>query len=266
LCNLDDKRAYPIFIKLLKQFPKEIAKENIRVCNYYNQFYHNEMQVYFDTIIENEELHEYGGVIIISYLDSKIGDKKLYQKFVEGGINAKLCAINIAVNELFNIKDNNDFIKKKSLAILTSFLEEDNAKLANAYNVIIYRNFTTENFKEYYPFLTKYSKSKLCEQSSGYFLELLEECVLSYPIDCLRLLENINFLEIKMGYDLEDKPVSLILLIYSVLTKEAEKYKEELEAALDIFDQMLQNVSLKQQSKQRLDELLSDTKTTKNTA
>jgi hypothetical protein len=75
-----------------------------------------------------------------------------------------------------------------------------------------------------------------------YFLQLLIKCARDYPIECLKLVENMNFSKTpniqERGYYREE-PVQLILAIYSKLNMNLKKNKKYVRKSLDIFDSML---------------------------
>jgi hypothetical protein len=100
----------------------------------------------------------------------------------------------------------------------------------------------TQNFEQFNPFLNLYSKTSLCLDEPRYFLQLLLTCTKTHPLECLKLVENMNFIRVpniqeRGHYDKE--PVQLILAIYSKLNMDSKNNKKSIKKVLDIFDSML---------------------------
>ena len=187
---LDIDRSFRVFMSLTESNDIELLKNSFRTSQYFNVKFHQEMYPYFQKIIDLEELHSEGNVIVLSWLNEKISDKKLYEQFIKSSDKAKLCALKIAEANLFS----KDIItSKRAFDILFRFLKNDNEDFATAYSGIILRKFKKYNFEESYNFLFKYSKSKLCMAQPNYFLQLLLSCVKEHPIKCLMLIRNLNY-------------------------------------------------------------------------
>lgn len=242
---LDLDRSFRIFMKLTRRNDIEVLKNSFRTSQYFDVKFHQEMYPYFEKIINNKELHKDGNVIVLSWLNDKISDKRLYKKFIKSSGEAKLCALNIAEANLFN---NNKTTAKKSFEILTQFLEKDNEDFASAYSGIILRKFKHHNFEESYWFLLKYSKSKLCMAQPSYFLQLLITCAKDHPLKCLNLIQNLNYGKVpniqRKGY-YDKEPIQLILAIYSKLNMNLKENRKHVKKALDIFDSMLKHNHLR---------------------
>lgn len=245
LNHLDLNRSFKIFMELVKEADIELLKNSFRTSQYFNHKFHYQMGPYFEKLIKHKELHSEGNVIVLSWLDDKINDKKLYRKFIKHSDAAKLCALKIAEANLTDEKGN---LHKRSFQILHSFLNENNEDFATAYSGIVLRKFKYHNFINVYPFLIKYSKSKLCMDQPSYFLQLLLGCAKNYPIECLTLVQNLKFdripnIQLRGHYDKE--PVQLILAIYTKLNMELKKNRKYVKNSLDIFDSMLKHNHLR---------------------
>lgn len=242
---LDLDRSFRIFISLIQKNDIEVLKNSFRTSQYFNVKFHQEMYPYFEKIIDNKELHKDGNVIVLSWLNKKISDKRLYKKFIKSSSEAKLCALNIAEANLYN---DNDTTSKRAFEILFQFLNKNNEDFATAYSGIILRKFAKHNFEKSYSFLVKYSKSKLCIAQPSYFLQLLLTCAKDYPLECLNLIQNLNYDRIphlqRRGY-YDKEPVQLILAIYSKLNMDLDKNRRAIKKTLDIFDEMLKHNHLR---------------------
>jgi len=250
---LDLDRSFKIFMKLTSKSDIEVLKNSFRTSQYFNVKFHKEMYPYFEKIINNKELHNEGNVIVLSWLDEKIDDKNLYKKFIKSSKEAKLCALKIAEANLFDKSGKTD---DKSLKILFDFLKEDGEDFASAYSGLVLRKFKHYNFEDVYPFLIKYSKSKLCMAQPRYFLQLLLACVKNHPVKCLKLVQNLKYsripnIQLRGYYDKE--PIQLILAIYSKLNMDFNCNRKQIKKSLDIFDDMLKNNHLRNTLNEALD-------------
>lgn len=245
LNHLDIERSFGIFMNLVRLDNIDILKNSFRTSQYFNVNFHEKMYAYFEKIIEHEELHNEGNVIVLNWLDDTVKNERLYRKFIKSSDKAKLCAIKIAEANLF---DKNGKPNNKSFKILYQFLKEDGEDFASAYSGLVLREFKIHNFKEIYPFLIEYSKSKLCMAQPSYFLQLLLGCTKDYPTKCLNLVENMKFDRIPdiqgSGY-YSDEPVKLILSIYSKLNLNLKENRKQVQRSLDIFDSMLKHNHLR---------------------
>lgn len=206
---------------------------------YFNNKFHYEMIPYFEDLISYKELHKNGQVIILSWLNDKINDKELFEKFIKSSKEAKLCALAVAEENLISKKKEIDI---KSLHIINRFLNQKDKEFSNAYSGLILRKVNNSNFIKFYPFLNKYSKTSLCLDEPRYFLNLLISCAKDFPKECLTLVENINFNKSPNIQDIgyyREEPVQLILAIYSKLNMDSKNNKKYIKKSLDIFDSML---------------------------
>lgn len=245
LNSIDIKRSFNIFQKLVSENDVTILKNSIWASQYFNNKFHYEMIPYFDDLISHNELHKNGEVIIYSWLNDRINDKELFEKFIKSSKEAKLCALDVAEKNLISKKGEIDI---KSLHIINSFLNQRDKEFSSAYSALILRKVNNSNFIKLYPFLNKYSKTSLCLDEPRYFLDLLISCAKDYPKECLKLVENMNFNKSPniqdVGYYREE-PVQLILAIYSKLNMDSKNNKKYIKKSLDIFDNMLTHSHLR---------------------
>jgi len=253
LNSIDINRSFNIFQKLVAENNVAILKNSIWASNYFNNKFHNDMISYFEDIIKNNEIHKDGRVIILSWLNDKINDKELFEKFINSSKEAKLCALYIAEENLIN---KNKEINIKSLHIINSFLNQKDKEFSNAYSGLILRKVNNGNFIKLYLFLNKYSKTSLCLDEPKYFLDLLIACAKDYPKKCLKLVKNMNFNNppnIQDGGYYREEPVQLILAIYSKLNMDSKNNKEHIKKSLDIFDAMLTHNHLRASAKNAIE-------------
>ncbi|WP_046755442.1 hypothetical protein [Kordia jejudonensis] len=244
---LELERSFKIFQSLIEKDDIQILKNSFRTSQYFNTKFHHQMQSYFDKIIKYEELHENGNVLVLSWINDKINNKPLYDKFVKSSDNAKLCALKIAEANLFD-RDDNSIVNEKSLSIINAFLNKSGDEFSHAYSGLILRKIKPIKFKLLYDFLVKYSKSELCMDEPRYFLQLLLSSAKEHPKKCLRLLQNMNFSnrpDIQESGYYDKEPVQLILAIYSKLNMDSKNNKKYIKIALDIFDSMLKHNHLR---------------------
>lgn len=245
LNHLDLDRSFKIFKKLIVDDNVQILENSIRVSQYFNNVFHNEMIPYFEKIIKNKVLHKKGQVIVLSYLIEKINDKELFELFFKSSKEAKLCAFKIAEANLINKEGE---IDDKSLNILNRLLGEKDKDFSSSFSGLVLRKIKNKNFEEFYPFLKTYSKTSLCLDEPRYFLQLLLKCAKDYPLECLQLVENMNLEKTpniqERGYYSEE-PVQLILAIYSKLNLHPKKNRKSIKKSLDIFDVMLTHSHLR---------------------
>ncbi len=245
LTRLDLKRSFKLFMMLTEKSGIQILKNSFETSQYFNDAFHFDMYPYFEQIIKCEELHRNGCVVVLSWLNEKINDEKLYKRFISSSDEAKLCAIEIAEANLLEKKGG---INSKSLRIISDFLNQSGKGFASAYSGLILRKLNRGNFKLFYPFLIKYAKSKLCMKRPNCFLELLLTCVRDYPKECLTLIQHLDFSKTsniqESGY-YDKKPVQLILAVYSKLDGDFKKNRKYVSKSLDIFDSMLKHDHLR---------------------
>lgn len=236
LNHLDLERSFQIF-NLLISNNDGLLKYSFWSSQYFNHKFHMQMGDYFEKIIQHEELHKDAYIIIHNWIDKRVDDK-VFEKFISSSKTAKLCAIRVAEGNLFNKEENK--INDRCILILKRFLKEKDEEFANAYSGLVLRAFKPNHFKEIYSFLKLYSKRDLCKKEPTYFLEFLLKCTKDYPIECLNLLENMDFnRDNEIAYFHDKEPVKLILAIYSKLNMDLNKNRKHIIKSLDIFDSML---------------------------
>lgn len=253
LNHLDVDRSFHIFNEMTKEGNVALLKNSFRTSQYFNPKFHFEMYPYFHSIIKNECLHENGNVIVLSWINDKINDKKLYQKFIKSSDKAKLCAIRIAEANIF---DSNDEINIKCLEILYSFLHKKDEDFADAYSTFILREIKKEKFELFYDFLVQYSRSSICMLQPRYFLQLIHNCANQFPKKCLYLMQNLslgNIPDIQSKSYYSKEPVQIIVGIYSKLTEDFQKNKKDIDKTLDLFDSMLKYNHLRIASNEAID-------------
>lgn len=254
---LDIERAFRIFVELTKAKDKEILKASLNSAQYFNNKYHDKMNYYFETLLNTPELHKQSYLMASSWLLGLDNDKKLYEKFIKTGKDAKLCTIDVA--EEFLINEDDKAINKDALSILHEFVNETDKEFASEYACVILRRFEPSNFIVFFDFLKEYSKSYLCRKDPNYFLQYLLKCSKDYPKECMELLENMNFSDIpniQEGGYYDKEPVQLILGIYSKLVSEVNKEKPLINKALNIFDNMLKHVHLRSGANQAIETII----------
>ena len=168
---LNIERAFKIFVELTKTDNLEILKSSLNTAQYFNNKYHADMNYYFETLLNNSELHKQSYLLISSWLLGLDNEKKLYYRFISTGKNAKLCAID--VSEEFLINEGDKTVNKDALSILYEFINEKDKDIADEYAFIILRKFKPNNFVDFFDFLKEYSKSELCRKHPNYFLQYL---------------------------------------------------------------------------------------------
>lgn len=256
LNSVDIERSFKIFKKLTILTSVEILKSSINTSQYFNNKFHDEMEYYFQKVIETPEMHKQSYVMIASWLLGLDKQKDLYNRFINTGKEAKLCAIDVA--EEFLITKDKSGINFKALSILSEFLSETDKEFAGEYSYVILRKFSLENFTDLLPFLNKYSKTILCRKDPRYFIQYLSKCSKIYPEECLKLLQNIDFRD---SPDVQDsgyydkEPIQLILGIYSKLVSEINKNEKLINKSLNIFDDMLKHRHLRSNANQAIESL-----------
>ncbi|QOW09925.1 AAA family ATPase [Kaistella flava (ex Peng et al. 2021)] len=246
--------AFKIFSKLTDTSDSKILKHSINPSQYFNNRFHDEMDCYFERVFECPEIYKQNYVLISSWILGLDNEKKWYNKFIEKGKDAKLCAIDVAEN--FLIDEDTGVINVKALEILSEFLSETDKEFAGEYSCVILRKFKPENFQYFFPFLNEYSKTVLCRKDPRYFLQYLSTCSKNYPEKCLELLEKIDFRDkpdIQDSGHYDKEPIQLILAIYSKLVSEVIKNKTLINQSLDIFDGMLKHRHLRNNANQAIE-------------
>lgn len=255
LSHLDIDRAFEIFLKITDTDDLLLLKNAFRTASYFNPKFHSRMIPLIEKVIENEDLHDNGTYLIVhSWLLDYDKDKKYYNRLTKRSKKAKLKAIEVAEGNLF--KDG--IVNPKCLDILFSFLDEKDEDFAHSYSTLVLRKFNTQNFKVLFPFMKKYSKSKLFREDPRYFLQYLLRCVKEFPKECLELVSNMNFDKAKGIQDrghYDSEPVQLVLSIYSSLNNNFRDNKKYIQQSLSIFDGMLKRDHLRDNSNKAMDSI-----------
>jgi hypothetical protein len=253
---LNLERAFNIFIKLTYTDNVDLLKHSLNSAQYFNNKFHYEMHPYFYKVMSVKEIHKDCYVIVSSWLNDWIDDKELYDHFVAISDEAKLCALKVAEEYLFQ----NEKINPKAISILFQFLQEKGGEFSSKYSGIILRKFKRDHFIESFNFLEAYSQSLLCKEEPRYFFDLLIECSKNYPTECLVLLLKMDFslssnkIQKRGYYDKE--PIQLVLAIYSKLVSENKKDKTQIKIALDVFDNMLKHRFLRNNANNAIELIL----------
>lgn len=257
LNRLDIERSFKIFTKLIEMKNPLVLKFSIDAAQYFNNGFHNELSFYFDEIILHEELHEQSFFFVSSYIFDHINDYPLYERFVKLGDKAIKCAITVA--EKF-LKTMNGSINIKALQVLEHCLGNTSGDLSHEFSGVVLRKFKIVDFLSTQVYLKKYIASKQFNSDPRYLLEYLTECSSIYPVECLKLLDEINWpinVDItEKGY-LGDEPLILVLSIYSRLRIEPFKYRVEQRKTLDLFDNLLAIPSIRMKAFEAMDTVLN---------
>jgi hypothetical protein len=255
LNHLDLDRAFKIFIKLTDTDDLILLKNSFLAASYLKNTFYQEMKPLFNKIIDNEELHNNGSVLIVhSYLLGYDKKKEYYNRLISKGKTARLKSIHIAEKNLF--KDG--ILDNKCIEILFQFLDEKEDDFASSYSGLILRKFNSSNFKVLFSFMKVYAKSDLFQKDPRYFLKYLLKNAKDYPIECLELVKSMKFdrvpnIQDRGHYDTE--PVQLVLSIYSSLNNNFKDNKKQIEQVLVIFDEMLKLEHLRLSSNKAIDTL-----------
>ncbi|GAQ15683.1 hypothetical protein MODO_3383 [Myroides odoratimimus] len=254
LNHLNIEKSFALFKEISNTNNIEILKHSIKSAQYFNFKYHTELGFYFNRILEAKEIHKECYPMITSWLHDLDPHKELYNKFINTGKSAKLCALHVAEKFLIDNKK----INNKALTILFEFLTEKDDDIALEYASIILRKFKTKNFEELVPFLNEYSSSLLCRKRPNYFIEYLIKCSNINAIETLFLVENIDFRitpDVHETYHYNREPIQLILSIYSKLVSEVDKDYILIDKALNIFDNMLTHKYLRRTANDAIEAL-----------
>ena len=255
LNHLDLDRAFKIFIKLTDTDDLMLLKNSFLAASYFKNEFYEEMKPLFNKIIDNEELHNDGSVLIVhNWLLGYDKKKEYYNRLISKSKTARLKSIHIAEENLF--KDGS--LNNKCIEILFQFLDEKEDDFASSYSGLILRKFISSNFKVLLSFMKVYAKSDLFQKDPRYFLQYLLKNTKDHPTECLELVKSMKFnrvpnIQNRGHYDTE--PVQLILSIYSCLNNNFIDNKKQIEQALTIFDKMLKTEHLRLSSNKAIDAL-----------
>lgn len=256
LNNLNTDRAFAVFRELTDTDNIEVLRSSLHTSQYFNNICHDNMSYYFDKILLFPELHKKSYVMVSSWLRGHDKNKKIYNKFISKGKDARLCAVDVAEEFLIN---EDQTVNQKALDILSEFVHETDEEFGPEYSGIILRRFKPKNFMHFHVFLQNYSKSVLCRYEPSYFFEYLLGCAKDHPKECLEFLNYMDFSTVpdiqERGY-YDKEPVQLVLGIYSKLVSQVNKDKALIENALDIFDCILKNSILRVKANQGMETML----------
>ena len=258
LNNLDLERSFLVFQKMTDTDNVDLIKNSFWSADFYKNKYFNRMQSYFEKIIQNEELHEKGVIIIckawINDKDIK-GSFELLQKAISSSEKAR-CAI-IHTTE-HNLIDKNGEINKKCYDLLIDLLKYDGDEIASRYSGLVLRKFKPNTFNIALPFLREYVKSSHARKEPRYLFNYLNNCSDENPIECLELMKEAMYIDNRSiqnrGY-FDKEPVQVVLSIYSALNKKYHQSTSRLEETLDLFDILLQNNRMRGYANQAINTL-----------
>jgi len=239
LDKFDAERSFKIFLKLSDTEDLQLLKNAFRSGYHFRIKFYEKMKPFFNVIIENEELHKDGAILLaLNWLAGFDKDREYLNRLITKGKIGKLEILRTAEANLFNKKK----INLKCLNIFFEFLSEQDKEFAAAYSGFVLRKFKLSHFDELLPFMKKYVKSKLFNDEPRYFLNYLLECSKDKPVECLNLIKSMKFTRVpnvqqRGHYDSE--PVQLILAIYSSLNNHFKDNRGQIETTLSIFDDML---------------------------
>lgn len=256
LNQLDIKRAFAIFRRLVMLNDLEILRYSINPAQYYNNTFHDQMDFYFKEMFLHEELHEQCYFFVSSWVFEKIDDYDMYMEFMALGEKAYKCAM--AVAESFLVGD--DGVNQRCLVILDKCLGQNETDLSHEFSGLVLRKFTALHFNQLLGFIEHYVLTAHFAKDPRYLFEYLTECAALYPCECLALLCKMNLpfnVDIRETAYLGDEPLILVLAIYSKLRDVKYKYKVEQEKALDEFDRMLTMPSIRIKALEAMENVLN---------
>lgn len=257
LNHLDKERSFSIFKRIVEDCEVKVMAHSFWSADYFKNIYFSEMHSYFLRIINNKELHKDGVVIIAK---SWVSPKKLEGSFellelaAKQGDDAIGAILRVAEGNLFDESG----LNPKCLSLLFRFLGIKSKEISSFYSGLILRKFKPNNFQLFYPFLQAYVKSSHAEEEPRYFFDYLTRCASSFPLECLELMQktvHFNNTDIQRRGFFDKEPVNVVLSIYSSLNRDFKKNRKPLNQTLDLFDDMLQNDSLRNQANFAIDSI-----------
>lgn len=245
---LDKNRAFKIFKTLTDTNQIELLKNSFKAADYYKYEFFNEMLPYFNRIIENQELHKSGAIILSKAIIQNSNFEMSNELLIRLTRNSE-----VAICSVLNVAETNLFYENKfnehCFDLIMRYLKIDGDDISSRYSGFILRAVNADNFKLLYPFLQEYVESSHIIKEPRYFYLLLISCAKLYPDMCLSLFEKTLHIDNddiqKKGYTNEE-PVKLTLAIYNSFNKRIEKDDNALKKCLDIFDSLLRNPRLRE--------------------
>lgn len=230
-------------MELTRDFHPEIIAYGLQYLSYliteedFKEFIpHLKVGITFSKKIGYRESQEsVGNVLFIASLRGYSGAESLLSEAFEKNDHAKKGALSVAAKHLL-FPD----IGEKCREIYIRFLNEEPKTLGRVYDRF-FAEFQNKDFKELYPLISAYSKSKAASYADHFFYEYLFKCCGKEPELCIDLLSNFKEMQkpdIRFN-EVRDDQVRLLINAYNRLKEWGTSNSSYLEKAMDIFDEIL---------------------------
>ncbi len=244
LVELDKDRTLKVLLRVTEQNEIEVLKYTLRSAQWLTEDFFKELEPYFNTSLDHEEMHGDSAVILaLLWIDNQQQCYGLLKKFLKKSEEARSKMVDIAIHNLLN---ENPISRKRAKKLFLEFLDSKDEKVIQEYATAFLRidDQGEDIFIKIYPLLVKYSKSNVVKSSPHYFYEYLLSNAKKYPKECIDLVSRFkNYTKpdiSKSGY-YDDDPVKILLGAYNSLRNVGESDDRYKEKSIRIFDQLLKD-------------------------
>lgn len=244
LNHFDLNRSFALFKEASSTDDLTVLACSFWSANFYLRNYFDELQPYFLKILEHDDLHEHGVVLIVKGWFFGHGSNGRAQMLLERAFVSGEKAVCAILNTTEHLLFKGGLLHPRSKELLFRCLEGEGEELSSRFSGLILRKFTLKNFPQIYPFLHSYLKTAHAQREPRYLLNYITDCAKAYPRECLHLIEmamELGHGDIqKRGY-VDGEPVQAVLSIYSALNLNPDLPDKALRRTLDLFDRLLLN-------------------------
>jgi hypothetical protein len=239
LMNLNQERAFSLFVKLTESYNPDIYKASIHSVQYLKNYSFERLHPYFLNFIRHPDgAEQIASVLAIAYMEGKPGSDKLLKSAFK--VNDELRKNIIHIGWKYVI-DKEGKIDKKAAEMFLMGRRLSSEAITQEYSRA-FLQWKPKHFATLFPVIYKYSRSQAGKRDLHYFYEYLLKCVKAEPEKCLKLISNLRtHIEPEPGKRMGgEEPIQIVIGIYNSVSKRPNK-KKEARKALQLFDYLLHN-------------------------
>jgi hypothetical protein len=239
LMNLNQERAFSLFVKLTKSYNPDIYKASIHPAQYLKNYSFERMHPYFSNFIKHPDgAEQIASILAIAYMEGKPGSEKLLKQAFKVNDEVRKNIIHIGWKYII---DKEGEIDKKAAEMFLMGRHLSSEAITQEYSRAFLK-WKPRHFATLFPVIYKYSRSKAGKRDLHYYYEYLLKCLKAEPEKCLKLISNLrDHIEPEPGKRMGDEEaIQIVIGIYNSISKRPNSRKQA-RKALQLFDYLLKN-------------------------
>lgn len=246
-------RSLHLFIALGRNYEQELASSATYSLQYNIHIDFPQLVPFFERAIgADSAMHQLAQLLMVAYKYNYSESERLLEMYLDTGEEAVTGALVIA---LHGLKDKNPDLKGRCEKLVYRYLDSQEEKVGLAYEHG-FEEFEVDDFTQLIPFIERYTRAAVGRFRGRSFYKYLLHCVKDFPMECIQWAASFDTHEVPdIRYRrVQQEPVEVVLQGYNAFQQYAEPV-ESLEAAMNIFDRLLQTPAYRAEAEEMIDSI-----------